>query len=319
MIDLATHEKIVALAQSGIYVSEISRQAGASHSVVRTVLLKNGIVPPRCALAPKRMERDEQMVSMYRQCVSLEKIGQHFGVTRERVRQIMVKYGVTAKDGGQQRRAVGTLTGFPRSLAKWGIPYAEKKARRQDGTIPAFVSQRNAAGGRGIVWSLTFVQWLEVWTVSGKLAQRGRGKGHYVMSRIKDEGGYVVGNVHIQLSTDNNRQGLAKCRDNKARNTGVWLMFPGSSRPWYAAYGKTKVGRYATEEEAAAARAAYVEANELRLRIRGRGYSVIRGKTDRYQVMFGRKYIGTFGTPEDALAARAVACQNALQPAQSGI
>jgi DNA-binding CsgD family transcriptional regulator len=311
--------KAIELAKDGLYPAEIARQTGYTPGGVTLLLKRSGLSATKyrsLAASDRAVERAEKMASMYRQGVILEKIGQHFGVTRERVRQILADLGVTPAEGGKrrsvnQKKEARKRQLDARCLAKWGITHAERKARRQDGTLAAFTSQRNVAGGRGIPWELSFVQWLEIWTVSGKLELRGRGKGRYVMSRIKDEGGYVVGNVHIQLSTDNNRQGLAKCRSNKAPHTGVWLMYPTLSKPWMAAYGRTKLGCYATEGEAAEARAAYIEANGLTPPARGRGYYVIRGKTERYQVRVGEKYIGTFRTPDAALAARAAACQQA--------
>lgn len=54
---------------------------------------------------------------------------------------------------------------------------------------------------------ISFEDWLKVWIDSGKLAQRGRKKGEYCMSRINDLGDYVLGNVFIQLSSENASQG----------------------------------------------------------------------------------------------------------------
>jgi hypothetical protein len=205
---------------------------------------------------------------MYRQGLTLVKIGDHFGVTRERVRQIIRPLGVLRSDSvrsktGALDKAAKRARMDADSLRRWGVTYAEKKEYRANGLIPSFVQQRNSAKSRGIAWTLLFSRWLAIWQESGKLELRGRGKGRYVMSRIKDEGGYVMGNVHIQLSTENNREGLAKCRNNKPANTGVLLLYPGLSKPWMACVGHAKLGQFATEGEAVAARQAHIAANGL--------------------------------------------------------
>lgn len=70
----------------------------------------------------------------------------------------------------------------------------------------AFYAQRHAAiGRRKIQWDLTFEEWLDIWTKSGFLHLRGRGKGKYAMGRKLDTGPYAVGNVYITLFEKNNQ------------------------------------------------------------------------------------------------------------------
>lgn len=59
--------------------------------------------------------------------------------------------------------------------------------------------------GDKIEFKLTFEEWLRIWIDSGHLHERGRKKGQYVMSRKNDIGHYEVGNVFIQLCSENNR------------------------------------------------------------------------------------------------------------------
>ena len=59
-----------------------------------------------------------------------------------------------------------------------------------------------------IEFKLTFAEWFDIWTNSGKWHLRGRGKGKYVMSRKDDLGHYAVDNVKIILSTENNSHGV---------------------------------------------------------------------------------------------------------------
>lgn len=70
----------------------------------------------------------------------------------------------------------------------------------------AYREHKNRSGDRGITFDLTFVQWLEIWQSSGRLHQRGRSAGHYVMGRKDDNGPYAVGNVRIITVEQNNSE-----------------------------------------------------------------------------------------------------------------
>lgn len=70
----------------------------------------------------------------------------------------------------------------------------------------AFNAQRCDARARHIPFQLDFDFWLSTWLESGHLHQRGRHKGCYVLGRIDDSGGYVVGNVSILRAEENVRQ-----------------------------------------------------------------------------------------------------------------
>jgi hypothetical protein len=50
---------------------------------------------------------------------------------------------------------------------------------------------------RGILFAMTFDEWFDVWTISGKWDLRGSGKGKYCMCRVGDTGGYTIDNVFI--------------------------------------------------------------------------------------------------------------------------
>jgi transposase len=267
-------ERALAFALGGMHVAEIARQIGVSHLTVDRMLARNDVTPGSCkglaAVSPQNVARREKMVSMYRQGLTLKKIGLHFGVTRERVRQVLKTAGVTGVDGGRTKVKASKQQAVQakrdaRAMARWGLAYAEMKARRADRTLYAFVQQRNSAAARGIGWSLTFSQWFAVWLESGKLEHRGRGKGRYVMSRLQDSGGYEVGNVHIQLSTENNADAVPGWVGKTKANRGVHYLYPGLQTPWAVKVCKKQIGLYQTEEEAVAARLAYVAANGMRI------------------------------------------------------
>lgn len=66
-----------------------------------------------------------------------------------------------------------------------------------------FMTQRRNAVRRNINFNLSFDEWLSIWTKSGKLNLRGKGKGKYHMCRINDIGAYDVNNVYIDLAENN--------------------------------------------------------------------------------------------------------------------
>jgi len=71
----------------------------------------------------------------------------------------------------------------------------------------AYHGQKILAKQRDIPFLLTFEEWLGIWIKSGHLAERGRKRGQYVMSRFADEGCYKVGNVRIQKGEDDLQEG----------------------------------------------------------------------------------------------------------------
>lgn len=70
----------------------------------------------------------------------------------------------------------------------------------------AFYSHRAAARKKGINFLLTLNEWLAVWEASGRLQERGRNKGQYVMARFGDKGPYAIGNVRICTVTENHHE-----------------------------------------------------------------------------------------------------------------
>lgn len=230
---------------------------------------------PKMPRAPKpdpNAERNARMASMYRQGLTLEKIGQEFGVTRERVRQLIRKQGVKRVEGEQAKSARAKAASIQSKrdahyLNRHGLTFEQYKEARATGLLPAYRYQENAAKSRGVVWSLTLAQWLEIWRTSGKLDQRGRGKGKYLMSRIKDSGGYEIGNVHIQLATENSREAVKQWRDKPAKeHRGVFCLYPGLAKPYMAKVGKKCLGYFASAVEATQARRKYAAEHGLTMR-----------------------------------------------------
>lgn len=256
--------------------------------------------------------RTEKMVSMYQHGATLQRIGEQFKLTRERVRQI-IRPHIAGRDGGIALKAASKRERFAqqrdaRSQLSHGVSWEELKLLRSERVTHAYHQQQRNAAARAVPWLLSFAEWLSIWKASGKLQLRGRGKGRYVMSRICDDGPYAVGNVHIQLATENSREAVDKWRGKVKENKGVYLLYPGYSRPWAAAVGGKRLGNFATESDAVAARREYLAANPEKPHLSVvRGYSLVPGgeRARRYQVIVGGAYVGRFYTEQEAIAARA--------------
>lgn len=165
--------------------------------------------------------RSERMVALYKEGYTLEQIGQQYGLTRERVRQIMTgEFGVNAKDGGQaeqarRKRAAqrakreaeclekhGCTVDQHKELRRIGREHVEAGGSRYTGPIGAFISQRSNARHRGIPFEIKLWEWWTIWQASGRWEERGRGNG-YMMCRFNDTGPYAVGNVYIGTGCEN--------------------------------------------------------------------------------------------------------------------
>lgn len=314
---LARDGRMAELAAQGMSPAEIAAATNVRVTTVYVWARSSGLKLKRSkragGIGSQHPERDTKMVAMFRQGVTLAKIGSQFGLSRERVRQILKRIGVCAEDGGIARNAASRRESACAKreaywLGKYGLPFAVVKQLQQDGVTKGFQDHKRNSAARGIPFHLTFIDWLSVWQASGKLDQRGRGKGKYVMSRIRDDGAYELGNVHVQLATENSREAVEKWRGTTKEHTGVYLLAPGNKRPWMAAVGRVSLGRFETQQQAVEARAAYLAANPNRSRSSAKGYTHIKaqaGRAERFQVMVGKKYVGSFKTAEEALTARA--------------
>ena len=104
-----------------------------------------------------------------------------------------------------------------------------------------YLQQRAQARMRNIPFTITFDQWCDIWSTSGKWNQRGRRKDQYCMSRIADQGGYDLGNVFIQLQGDNVKE-AQKGKSNllKGKRTGP-SHWKGKKRPEHSLKMKGRI------------------------------------------------------------------------------
>lgn len=82
-----------------------------------------------------------------------------------------------------------------------------------------YIAQKAAAKQRGIPFLLTFAEWQQIWSASGRLGDRGCERGQYCMARFGDQGGYEVGNVEIILTANNTTQGNIGSKNSHAKVT----------------------------------------------------------------------------------------------------
>lgn len=166
---------------------------------------------------PAADERAAEMANLYRSGKTLEQIGLQYGLTRERVRQILKSTGVKKTDRGGVKEAAVARTEERRmravienakALDRFGLTSNEyrqlrrmNREMREQGrgnwTTPtyAFTMQKNNAKRRGIEWKLTLAEWWAIWQASGKWDERGRGR--YGLLRHGNTGPFVIGNVFV--------------------------------------------------------------------------------------------------------------------------
>jgi hypothetical protein len=168
------------------------------------------------------MRRERGIVAMYRSGTTLQKIGAAYGISRERVRQIVERNGVNRCDGGQHVASLEKKRrkrGFEEALcfARFGCTLAELKEIRAARGAKAYSSHKQHAAIRGIEWEFSLGQWWRVWKESGKWHLRGRHSGQYVMARFGDVGPYAPHNVEIKTCNENIKE--VRARERQQRET----------------------------------------------------------------------------------------------------
>lgn len=165
------------------------------------------------------------VVGAYRQGKTLEETGVLLDLTRERVRQILVKARsldiLDVREGGvtyrtktleQQRhknkiemeeKRIRRFFGCGRDefyrLNEGYSPWAGKGYRCPSRRSMAYIHQKRAAV-RAAEWNLTFPEWWSVWEKSGNWAFHGRGRGKMTLARLDNNKPFELNNVAIMLN-----------------------------------------------------------------------------------------------------------------------
>lgn len=172
------------------------------------------------------MEKDKikKIISLYKCGFTLENIGNRYCVTREWIRQVLKKEGISKTDGGAyfRRQILGdTYINRKKDIARiirekriqrnylcsaneYDIIMNNEPIRHNKNCLAKkYYFQKRNSGYRGIEFKLSFPQWYKIWLDSGYLDKMGRGK--YVMGRYKDSGAYELGNVEIITASQNSK------------------------------------------------------------------------------------------------------------------
>lgn len=215
-------EALRALSGSGITLAEAADKIGISYWLAGRHARVAGIKFPHASIKPAG-QRELQMAALFRSGKTLQQIGDAYGVTRERVRQLLEKAGIEASEGGaclrnskvrisrklaleqKEMKRTGCALDCLRELRSIGRQMMLAGQSRGKTPIGAFNSQRANAHRRRIAWQLSLFEWWTIWQSSGHWKDRGVGHG-YVMCRNGDLGPYAVGNVFIATARENNSE-----------------------------------------------------------------------------------------------------------------
>ena len=176
-------------------------------------------------------DRDRQICERYRKGETLAGIGQSFGVSAERVRKIVKRFGLDKRNAGlavRNSRSAPKQEKAPASLRVYGCSAPELHS------VPveqrrAFLQQRtNVKRAASTTWELSLPQWVSVWTCSQKWEQRGQGPSKYGLSRINTSGPYSVDNVQIAT----NHESAMRGRDMKSAARRHELLRSARNENW---------------------------------------------------------------------------------------
>ena len=225
-------------------------------------------VASRSAVKANRIAYANELAAHYKDGKTLKEIGELYGVTRERVRQVLcsveMNYATSGRKEASQQKKMQVLESRKshkeQSIFKrYGCSVDEHEEGKKFGYLITFREQRNNAKHRGIEWKLSYKQWLDWWNETGHFDSRGRSKGGFCMSRIGDSGPYSLENIECKTIAENSREALTRKSTKPAEQTGVFKILCGTNKPYLAKYGRVRIGFYETAEDAINARRSYMD------------------------------------------------------------
>lgn len=275
---------------TGGYVSQILKRLGVSAKNVRPKVGRTGMNVGKPGayhrIAPS--ETHAAMAEKYKSGITLSQIGDEYGISRERVRQILASMGLSRFDGGCSIRIFkDTHSRVEAIKAKnektearirktWDMSLDDYKAHvaefgtsgQRKSPMAKYASQRKTAAHRGIAWEFTFATWWKVWLDSGKWDQRALSKHGYVMARYGDgDTSYSPENVYICTQSQNSKDSYIVSpaavrfannpRSQRGSGLGYTIDKKSARSPYVAQMAGKVLGRYPTAE---LAREAYLSA-----------------------------------------------------------
>lgn len=143
---------------------------------------------------------------------TLQEIGDHYKVSRERIRQILKLHGITSRDSARlhkltEAKRASNEAKLDRFMRGAGCTRREYLAIVAiDPRAPrAFREFLHNSRGRKLSCDMTITQWWQLWQESGHWAQRGRGEG-FGVCRLDPNGPMTLSNVHISRGSDQMRR-----------------------------------------------------------------------------------------------------------------
>lgn len=165
---------------------------------------------------------EKDVVDAYKNGETSVSLSERFGYTKQGISVILKRNGVTKRDGGAHKRGVERkLLRFETSIRKKlervnsspglylaAITDNEGNLVSAEDTIIGVYSRqkkdvrfRAGRARKDLVWQLSFDEWYGIWSRSGKLKQRGRGRMMYALMRKDINGVFSIENVVISRVT----------------------------------------------------------------------------------------------------------------------
>ncbi|HVY08018.1 MAG TPA: sigma factor-like helix-turn-helix DNA-binding protein [Burkholderiales bacterium] len=154
--------------------------------------------------------RDAEIRDRYLRGETLGSIGKAFGLSAERIRKIVKRYGLDKKNAGlaiRNNRRPRVPQKAPQSLRVYGCAAAQLVAFSQEQRQAYLQHRTNARRSQGIDWTLTLAQWVDIWERSGKWAERGQGPLKYGLARVDVAGAFSAENVRVARNHDSAMRG----------------------------------------------------------------------------------------------------------------
>jgi hypothetical protein len=154
--------------------------------------------------------RTQEICNRYAAGETLAAIGVSFSISSERVRKILMKFGLDKTNGGlavRNRDKPREPQVEPYCVRTYGCT-AEQLDKFALDERRAFLQQRTNVRRTDVPWRLTLPEWCDVWNRSGKWARRGRGPFRYGLTRIDSNRPFSIENILILKNSRSAREKL---------------------------------------------------------------------------------------------------------------